>query len=104
MKVVVVSKENSKKAVQIALDVLKQGGVVVCPTDTVYGLLADATSKKAVLKVFLIKGRGKGKPFPIFVNNIAMAKRLAKVRPLQKIFSSLLLAGRLASDRYLAEY
>jgi L-threonylcarbamoyladenylate synthase len=79
MKVVLVSKEGKKRSAEIARSALKKGEVVVCPTDTVYGLLADATNKKAVLKVFLIKGRKQEKPLPIFVKDIAMAKSLAKV-------------------------
>ena len=84
MKVVVLSKKSFKKEVKIALNILQNGGVIVCPTDTVYGLLADATNKKAVQKVFLIKKRKGGKPLPIFVKDIAMAKTLARVSPLQE--------------------
>lgn len=61
-----------------------KGKVLVVPTDTVYGLLADATNKKAVQKVFLVKGREKGKPVPIFVKDIAMAKTFARVSSLQE--------------------
>jgi len=84
MKIVVLSRKSFKTAVTIAVDVLEKDGVLVCPTDTVYGLLADATNKKSVLKVFLIKGREQGKPLPIFVKDIAMAKTLARVSPLQE--------------------
>ncbi len=56
---------------------LKAGKTVVFPTDTVYGLLADATNKKAVARVFAIKKRSKKKPLPLFVDTIARAKKLA---------------------------
>lgn len=62
-----------------ALLTLKKGGVVICPTDTVYGFLADATNKKAVDKIFKIKKRPKLKPLPIFVKDIKMAKELAEI-------------------------
>ena len=94
MKVVLLSKESLKKAVKIADEVIRQGGVVVCPTDTVYGLLADAANKKAVVKVFLIKGRKQGKPFPIFVKNIAMAKTLAKVSSVQEKYMKKVWPGK----------
>lgn len=58
---------------------LKAGKVVVFPTDTVYGLLADATNKKAVARVFTIKKRSKEKPIPLFVDTIARAKKLASI-------------------------
>jgi L-threonylcarbamoyladenylate synthase len=48
-----VSKEQLEKAIEI----LKQGGVVVFPTETAYGLAADATNQNAVDKVCQIKGR-----------------------------------------------
>lgn len=79
MKVIALPKENFKEEVKTAAAVLQKGGVIACPTDTVYGLLVDATNKKAVEKIFLIKRREKGKPLPIFVKNIAMAKKIAKV-------------------------
>ena len=56
---------------------LKKGGVVICPTDTVYGFLADALNKKAVDKIYNIKKRPKLKPLPVFVKNFAMAQELA---------------------------
>lgn len=65
---------------------LKKGKVLVCPTDTVYGLLADAMNKKAVRKVYQIKRRTPGKPLPLFVKDIVMARKLAKVDPLQEQF------------------
>lgn len=63
---------------------IKKGKVIACPTDTVYGLLADATNAKAVRRIFLIKGREKKKPLPIFVGSIAMAKKLAQISRTQE--------------------
>lgn len=62
-----------------AAAVLKKGGVVICPTDTVYGFLADATNKKAVDKIYKIKKRPKSKPLPVFVSSIKMARELAEI-------------------------
>jgi len=72
--------------VEIAVKALEEGKVIVCPTDTVYGLIADATNKKAVERVLIIKGRKEIKPLPIFVKDISMAKKFAKVSPLQERF------------------
>ncbi len=58
---------------------LKRGKVIVCPTDTVYGLVADATNKKAVDKIFEIKERLRAKPLPIFVKDLKMAKKFARI-------------------------
>ena len=65
------------EAIQEAIAVLKLGGTIVYPTDTLYGLGANALDTYAVEKVFKIKQRPKTKPLPIAVRNIKWAKELA---------------------------
>ncbi len=65
---------------------LKKGKIIVCPTDTVYGLLADAGNKKAVAKIFRVKKRKKANFLPIFVSNLTMAKELAVIGKSQEKF------------------
>ncbi|MCH8048629.1 threonylcarbamoyl-AMP synthase, partial [Patescibacteria group bacterium] len=84
MQIFSLSQQDFPSVVKKAAAALLKGMVLVCPTDTVYGLLADATNKKAVEKVFKIKGRREGKPLPIFVKDIVMAKTLAEVSFLQE--------------------
>jgi L-threonylcarbamoyladenylate synthase len=67
------------KAINSAIEVLSNGGVVIFPTDTVYGFLADASNKKAVEKIFKIKKRPKSKPLAVFVKDLKMAKQLAEI-------------------------
>ena len=78
--------ERGERFAKKAVSALKKGKVLVCPTDTVYGLIADAANKRALRKVFQIKQRSPNKPFPLFVRDRAMAKKLAKVTPLQERF------------------
>lgn len=59
---------------------------MICPTDTVYGLVADATNEKAVERVFKIKKREKTKSLPIFIKDLKMAKQLAKINEKQEEF------------------
>ena len=66
--------------------VLREGGVVCVPTDTVYGFVADATNEAAVRAIFEIKGREDGKPFPVFVSGIKMAKEYANISSQQEKF------------------
>lgn len=75
MKIVKISSKNLNEAVRV----IKKGGVVVCPTDTVYGLVADAKNKTAVKNIFEIKKRSFKKPLPIFIKDLKMAKALAKI-------------------------
>ncbi len=70
---------RARDAAEEAVKFLERGQVVVCPTDTVYGLLADATNDKAVEKVFKIKERDKEKAISIFVKDMEMAKKVANV-------------------------
>lgn len=44
------------KAIQQAVDVLKKGGLIIYPTDTVYGLGCDITNQRAIEKICMIKG------------------------------------------------
>ncbi len=57
-----------------AVAVLKQGGVVVFPTETSYGIGCDATNARAVAQVFALKGRPEGKGTPLIVDSLAMAE------------------------------
>jgi len=85
-----VLKINAKKLdmeiIEKISDCLKNGKIIICPTDTIYGLICDATDKKAVLRIFKIKKRPKGKPIAIFAKNIKMAKKFAKISKTKGIF------------------
>jgi L-threonylcarbamoyladenylate synthase len=71
--------KQSSKTLKLAIKTLNSGGVVICPTDTVYGFLADASNKKAVAKIFKIKKRLKSKTLPIFVKDLKMAKQITEI-------------------------
>src|SRR6218665_3033330 len=61
---------------------LKAGAVVAFPTETVYGLGADATNSDAVLKIYETKGRPRFNPLIVHVADLAMAETLAEFSPL----------------------
>ncbi|MDR2603692.1 MAG: threonylcarbamoyl-AMP synthase [Puniceicoccales bacterium] len=58
---------------------LKEGGVVVLPTETVYGLAANALDEEAVRKVFTIKGRPLGNPLILHVLDSSWLERYSHV-------------------------
>ncbi len=64
-------------AIAAAAACLRQGGLVAMPTETVYGLAADATSDKAVAGVFAAKGRPAFNPLIAHVLDVEQAKRFA---------------------------
>src|SRR3989338_6146611 len=103
MKVMEFSEGNLEKLVLIARDSLKKGKVLVCPTDTIYGFIADAQNPKAVEKIFRIKHRKKGKPLGIFVRDLAMAKKIAGIRPLQEKFLKTVWPGKVTSVLYASK-
>ncbi|MFQ6049854.1 MAG: L-threonylcarbamoyladenylate synthase [Candidatus Paceibacterales bacterium] len=86
MEKIKVSSKNLKKTLKQATKVIKEGGVVVCPTDTVYGLLANTKDEKAVKKVLKIKKRRLKKSLPVFVKDLKMAKSLAYINKTQEKF------------------
>jgi L-threonylcarbamoyladenylate synthase len=63
-------------------DLLRAGEVVAFPTETVYGLGADATNSDAVLKIYETKGRPRFNPLIVHVADLAMARRLVEFSPL----------------------
>ena len=72
-----------------AVRVLRDGGLVCYPTDTVYGIGAAAGDDAAVRRLFAVKGRSPDKPLPLLLADVSDAARVAEVTPLAKA-----LAGR----------
>jgi L-threonylcarbamoyladenylate synthase len=61
-----------------AAEFIKSGGVVAFPTETVYGLGADATNEEACKEIFTIKGRPSINPLIVHVHNIKQAESIAQ--------------------------
>lgn len=61
--------------VETAAAILRRGGVVALPTETLYGLAADATSEAAVLRVFDIKGRAREVAIPVIAADRAQVEQ-----------------------------
>jgi len=89
------SQENLDVYVGKSIEVLRVGGVVLYPTDTLYALGADAFSDEAVAKVFAIKGRGKRKSISAVFSDMAMVERYAKVNDAAKRLAEKFLPGPL---------
>ncbi|MDN7024552.1 threonylcarbamoyl-AMP synthase [Methanoculleus sp. FWC-SCC1] len=65
--------------IEQAVKVLQRDGIVVYPTETVYGLGADALSEDAVMRIYEAKGRPLGKPISIAVSDEEMLRAVAVV-------------------------
>jgi len=67
-----------KKGIEKASKIVKDGGIVVFPTDTVYGIGCDPYNKKSVDKIYQIKDRPKTKPFPILAYSFDVASEIVE--------------------------
>jgi len=67
--------------VKEAVQILKKGGVIVFPTDTVYGLGADAFNSKAVERIYEIKKRPRHLPLPLLLSDVSQITMIAESVP-----------------------
>jgi L-threonylcarbamoyladenylate synthase len=68
----------TKATIQRAAQTLEKGGVIIYPTDTVYGLGCNPFNEDAVKRVFKIKGE-RTKPLPILASNVKEIEKIAQV-------------------------
>ena len=71
-------------AIATAAELLSSGRLVAIPTETVYGLAANALDPDAVALIFRAKGRPASNPLIVHVADTAMARRLAAAGPLPR--------------------
>ena len=76
-------------------DVLNSGGILLYPTDTLYGLGVDALNVEALKKLKVLKGRDEGKPISIVVSDMEMAEVYAEVTPLARKLAEVFLPGKI---------
>ena len=93
MKIVKFDPRKKEEILKECVKILSQNGLIVFPSDTVYGLLCDATSEKAVKKLISFKNRPPGKPISVFVKDFKMLKDLVKVDKHQEEVLKKLLPG-----------
>jgi L-threonylcarbamoyladenylate synthase len=75
------STNNYTDIIHKAIEVLKNGGTILYPTDTIWGLGCDATNEKAVEKIFKLKLRADNKSVIVLVDNEAKLERHIKEVP-----------------------
>jgi len=87
------TKKGKDKVINETVKTLKNGGLVVFPSDTVYGLLVDATQEKAVEKLIEFKNRPPGKAVSVFVKDIEMMKQYSILTGKQNSLLKTILPG-----------
>jgi L-threonylcarbamoyladenylate synthase len=71
-------KDLGEENINYIVDILNKDGVIIIPTDTVYGLACNAFSDKAIEKLFAFKKRDKDKPINVLTNSIDKIKKVTK--------------------------
>jgi tRNA threonylcarbamoyl adenosine modification protein (Sua5/YciO/YrdC/YwlC family) len=72
-------KRPKPKQIRQVVEALKRGDVIIYPTDTCYGFGADIFNKRAIEKVYQIKGIGKSQPFSFVCSDLSDISRYARV-------------------------
>jgi L-threonylcarbamoyladenylate synthase len=72
---------NTEKQIKLAIAILKKGGVVAFPTDTVYGLGADPMNAQAVARIYEIKKRPLNLPLPLLLAEKSDLPKVASAVP-----------------------
>jgi L-threonylcarbamoyladenylate synthase len=81
------------KDIKKASEIIKKNGIVIYPTETVYGIGANIFSNTALEKVFAIKKREKDKPLSVAVSGIEMMEDLVHIGEKEKRFIEMFLPG-----------
>ncbi len=75
-----INPENpQKRQISKAVDILKNGGIIVYPTDTFYGIGCDIMNKKAIENIYILKQRDRKQPFSFICPNLKNISKYAKV-------------------------
>ncbi len=88
-------RSNDTKVINEAAKTLARGGLVIYPTETLYGIGADATNPKAVDKLTKYKNRPFGKPYSIAVTDKKMAEKYVDLNDTARNFYKKFLPGPL---------
>ena len=78
MKEIKLNKNNKIEVLQKAMEVLNNGGIIIYPTETSYGMGCDFYNKKACNKIYKIKKRNKKNPLSVLIPDMITASSLVK--------------------------
>ncbi len=73
--------ELIEQEIEKSLEILKKGGIILYPTDTVWGIGCDATNASAVAKIYKLKKRNESKALICMVNSVKMLEKYVQQVP-----------------------
>lgn len=95
MELITLTNTNIKEAAKKAAAILAKGGIIVYPTDTLYGLGVAADNEDAIERLKLLKGREKKKPISVIVPDVDIMAECGELTPLAEQFANAHLPGPL---------
>lgn len=95
MEILRLDETGAEAAALKAASVLRKGGLVLFPTDTLYGLAADATNPEALARLRELKGREKKKPISVIVPDIEAIGAYAVMNEVSRCLADRFLPGAL---------
>ena len=73
------SQNPQMRLIKKAVDILRQGGIIIYPTDTVYGLGCDLSNKKGIERIYELKRRNRKQPLSFICSDLKHISQYAKV-------------------------
>ncbi len=95
METICLTGSSIDSAAKKAAQVLKNGGIVLFPTDTLYGLAVDVTNPKALQRLRDLKGREKKKPISVIVSGVDGISAYAQMNDAARVLAERFLPGAL---------
>lgn len=95
MKILETKTSSPEEIITTAVEVLQRGGLVIFPTETIYGIGADATNQAAIDSLLAYKARREGKPLSIAVTDMTMAEKYVELNDQAKDLYKRFLPGPL---------
>ncbi|MBU4536057.1 MAG: threonylcarbamoyl-AMP synthase [Euryarchaeota archaeon] len=82
MEIINIQAQNpDKEKIARAIEVLKHGGIILYPTDTIYGLAVDINNESAIKKLYSLKKRPFNKPISICISDVDEISKFAYITP-----------------------
>ena len=88
--------KEQREVVERGAEIIKSGGLTAFPTETVYGLGANALDADAVRKIYETKGRPSDNPLILHVSSLEMTERLVEMNPRARLLAELFWPGPLS--------
>jgi len=92
---VVAKEENYQDIIDRAVEVIRGGGLIVCPTDTSYGLACDSGNQAAIEKLINVKRRNRSLGVPLLFSNVPQCETYHEFSNLERVLIRLFWPGAL---------